>query len=400
MFRLGVSEYIRNTWYNIVVILIMVAMMCMTVIFVSNVDRQTRLYRLTSEYIDGNSIFLNYSTEEDWNVLNKVEKIMSSQTTTAWINNIDNSRFKLLVYSDDFMKFLSPRLDEGQFPYKKKLDEDVIPVVISHNHFGISKGDIISIKVFTNSEDAININVYIAGILSDGQSVASLSGNVLEDMNYEDFFEIYNYEQTGEVIMITTKEELYKISNNIMLFNYNSIVKFEENITQEEREANINAVKQYERERFKVSSVDAYPETDTIIKWNKEIFNSILIKNIPLTVAIFILVLTCIAGIVSIKTYRSARYFGILYICGMHYKKAAVITGVEMLTNCGIALMLTMSILKIQSKLKIFGTINCDINIITVLILIVIISITVVFSMVMARRCLKENTAVEILRNI
>ena len=253
MFRLGVSEYIRNTWYNIVVILIMAAMMCMTVIFVSNVDRQTRLYRLTSEYIDGNSIFLNYSTEEDWKVLNKVEKIMSSQTTTAWINNIDNSRFKLLVYSDDFMKFLSPRLDEGQFPYKKKLDEDVIPVVISHNHFGISKGDIISIKVFTNSEDAININVYIAGILSDGQSVASLSGNVLEDMNYEDFFEIYNYEQTGEVIMITTKEELYKISNNIMLFNYNSIVKFEENITQEEREANINAVKQYERERFKVS---------------------------------------------------------------------------------------------------------------------------------------------------
>ena len=83
----------------------------------------------------------------------------------------------------------------------------------------------------------------------------------------------------------------------------------------------------------------------------------------------------------------------------MHYKKAAVITGVEMLTNCGIALMLTMSILKIQSKLKIFGTINCDINVITVLTLIVIISITVVFSMVMARRCLKDNTALEILRN-
>lgn len=399
MFRLGVSEYIRNTWYNIVVILIMVAMMCVTAIFVSNVDRQTRLYRLTSEYIDSNSIFLNYSTEEDWKVLNKVEKIMSSQTTTAWIKNVENSRFKLLVYSKDFMKYLSPRLDEGQFPYKKQLDNDIIPVIISHNPYGISTGDTISIEVFTNSEEAINIKVYIAGILSDGQNVASLSGNVLEDMTYEDFFETYNYEQTGEIIMITTKEELSKISDNIMLFNYNSIVKFQENITQEERKANINAVKKYERERFKASSVDVYPETDTIIKWNKEIFNSILIKNIPLTVAIFILVLTCIAGIVSIKTYRSARYFGILYICGMHYKNAIVITGVEMLTNCGIALMLSVSILKIQSKLKVLGIINCDINIITVLILVVISIITVVFSMLMARKSLKENTAIEILRN-
>lgn len=400
MFRLGINEYVRNTWYNIITVFIMVAMMCVTVVFISNVDRQTRLYRLTSEYIDSNSIFLNYSTKEDWKLLNKVEKIMSSQTTTSWIKNVENSRFQLLVYSDDFMKYLSPRLDEGQFPYKKQLDNDIIPVVISHNPYGISTGDVISIEVFTNSEKAININVYIAGILSDGQSVASLSGNVLEDMTYEDFFETYNYEQTGEVIMITSKDELSKISDDIMLFNYNSIVKFEESITEEEYEANINAVKEYERERFKVSSVDVYPDTDTVIKWNKELFNSILIKNIPLTIAIFILVLTCIAGIVSIKTYRSTRYYGILYTCGMNYRTAVMITGIEMLANCCLALMLSVSILKIQSKLKIFGVINCDINIVTVSVLIVSCIITVVFSMLMTGRSLKENTAVEILRNI
>lgn len=400
MFRLGINEYVRNTWYNIITVFIMVAMMCVTVVFISNVDRQTRLYRLTSEYIDSNSIFLNYSTKEDWKLLNKVEKIMSSQTTTSWIKNVENSRFQLLVYSDDFMKYLSPRLDEGQFPYKKQLDNDIIPVVISHNPYGISTGDVISIEVFTNSEKTININVYIAGILSDGQSVASLSGNVLEDMTYEDFFETYNYEQTGEVIMITSKDELSKISDDIMLFNYNSIVKFEENITEEEYEANINAVKEYERERFKVSSVDVYPDTDTVIKWNKELFNSILIKNIPLTIAIFILVLTCIAGIVSIKTYRSTRYYGILYTCGMNYRTAVMITGIEMLANCCLALMLSVSILKIQSKLKIFGVINCDINIVTVSVLIVSCIITVVFSMLMTGRSLKENTAVEILRNI
>lgn len=400
MFRLGINEYVRNTWYNIITVFIMVAMMCVTVVFISNVDRQTRLYRLTSEYIDSNSIFLNYSTKEDWKLLNKVEKIMSSQTTTSWIKNVENSRFQLLVYSDDFMKYLSPRLDEGQFPYKKQLDNDIIPVVISHNPYGISTGDVISIEVFTNSEKTININVYIAGILSDGQSVASLSGNVLEDMTYEDFFETYNYEQTGEVIMITSKDELSKISDDIMLFNYNSIVKFEENITEEEYEANINAVKEYERERFKVSSVDVYPDTDTVIKWNKELFNSILIKNIPLTIAIFILVLTCIAGIVSIKTYRSTRYYGILYTCGMNYRTAVMITGIEMLANCCLALMLSVSILKIQSKLKIFGVINCDINIVTVSVLIVSCIITVVFSMLMTGRSLKENTAVETLRNI
>ena len=84
----------------------------------------------------------------------------------------------------------------------------------------------------------------------------------------------------------------------------------------------------------------------------------------------------------------------------MNYRTAVMITGIEMLANCCLALMLSVSILKIQSKLKIFGVINCDINIITVSVLIIFCIITVVFSMLMTGRSLKENTAVEILRNI
>ena len=57
MFRFGLSEYIRNCWFNICIILIMILMMLISVIFISNVEEETKIHRLASKYIDEDSIF-------------------------------------------------------------------------------------------------------------------------------------------------------------------------------------------------------------------------------------------------------------------------------------------------------------------------------------------------------
>ena len=57
MFRFGISEYIRNWWFNLCVVLIMVVMMLISTIFISNIEEETKIYRLANKYIDEDSIF-------------------------------------------------------------------------------------------------------------------------------------------------------------------------------------------------------------------------------------------------------------------------------------------------------------------------------------------------------
>ncbi len=116
MLRLGVSEYIRNTWYNIVVVLIMTAMLVTSVVFISNVDKQTRLYRLTSPYIDEDSIFLMSSREDVLSSLTQVEKIYITTSISGTLQYEEDVLLQNLIYTEEMMDYIRPRLDEGVQP--------------------------------------------------------------------------------------------------------------------------------------------------------------------------------------------------------------------------------------------------------------------------------------------
>ena len=124
-----------------------------------------------------------------------------------------------------------------------------------------------------------------------------------------------------------------------------------------------------------------------------------LLKYIPLSVIVFVLLSICITGMVTIKTARSTRYYGILYTCGMQYRVAQFMTGVEMGMNCLIAVIFTVSLLEIQNNLKLVGEINCSLELPELMAMVLICAVLILWSVFTARGILKENTPVEILKD-
>ena len=85
-------------------------------------------------------------------------------------------------------------------------------------------------------------------------------------------------------------------------------------------------------------------------------------------------------------------------MCGMHYNNAVLLTGVEMVMNSILAVCVTKVLVWLQQKFELVGTINCSPGKMTWIILGVIIGFTIVLSMAMVRKNLKENTPVEVVK--
>lgn len=403
MFKLGMKEYIRNCWYNIVTVFILVVMIVAISIFMSNIEKKTVMYRLVDEYMDENSVVVQLAFEDITYKLHKVDKSMFTRKMNVALTEEGkyDGQKEMVIYSDSQMKYLSPRLDEGVLPDKVDKGANVISVAISENPFGLKAGDTTTMRVINRDDTESIVNVYIAGVISEGQKVPYMSLNEqnVTYVSYENFFETYSYEQTDTVIIVIPEKELVKFPKDVFLNYKLGIINFEDDITDEEFEENLNIIREYEGQIHKFALVDSYPKASEIMKLSDELMNMELKKYIPLTIAVFVLLLTCIVGIVSIKAYGNIKYYAVLHILGMNYKNGVALVALEMLFNCGLAVFIGKVIINLQQKYKIVGEINCYPGSLTWVILVGMLGVVVGFSMMRVRRILKENTVVGLLKD-
>ena len=403
MLKLGFKEYIRNSWYNIMTVFILVTMMIAVVIFMSNIERQTSLYRLTAKYLGENSIIVDFAYEDISKALSKVEDVMYTREMNVAISESDKfDMYKhMTVYSETQMDMLPPRLEAGVLPKEIDKGKEYISVLVSKNPYGLKTGDTTVMRAIDVDGNEVKINLYITGVITEGQSIPYMpvgEEQNLSYMSYENFFATYSYEQSDIMLIIIPEKELDKIEKELF-FNYRmAIIKYDDSITEEEYEKNFEVVKDYEKQYYNFSKVDTFPESEKIIENSKQILNATLKKYVPLTVATVVLILTCIAGITSIKTYNNRKYFGILHMCGMHYNNAVILTGIEMVINSIWAVVLTKVLVWVQQKYELVGIINCNPGTLTWMILGIIIVFTILLSMGMVRKNLRENTPVEVVK--
>ena len=403
MFKLGMKEYIRNCWYNIVTVFILVVMIVAISIFMSNIEKKTVMYRLVDEYMDENSVVVQLAFEDITYKLHKVDKSMFTREMNVALTEegkFDGQK-EMVIYSDSQMNYLSPRLDEGVLPDKVDKGANVISVAISENPFGLKAGDTTTMRVINRDDTESIVNVYIAGVISEGQKVPYMSLNEqnVTYVSYENFFETYSYEQTDTVIIVIPEKELVKFPKDVFLNYKLGIINFEDDITDEEFEENLNIIREYEGQIHKFALVDSYPKASEIMKLSDELMNMELKKYISFTIAVFVLLLTCIVGIVSIKAYGNIKYYAVLHILGMNYKNGVALVALEMLFNCGLAVFIGKVIINLQQKYKIVGEINCYPGSLTWVILVGMLGVVVGFSMMRVRRILKENTVVGLLKD-
>lgn len=397
------GKYVRNIWFNVVSVLIITVTIMMSTIYISNITAQTKLYRLVSPYLNENSIFMEIPESEfDINSLTKLEKTLMTKCLACHSNEMDVR--KCHVYNSEVMSVMPPRLSDGRQIGTVDMNDDRIEVLISDNVKSYGVGDEITIKypyvdLETMIESEIDIKCEIVGVIAEGQKLFINSGEGDKDVSikgYEDLYLTYSYEQIGSIIMITTEEQLSKLDLELYYLCHNAIFKFEEDITKEERAANQLKVTKYETDRGRsATNLQASLLTEKMEADHR----NIILKYVPLTIGMIILVTVCVVGIISIKNAKSMRYYSTLYICGMNSTKAVILCGRDMLINCIIATALGITLMTVQNKMEIIDTINCEIGALQVLTIIVLSVIMILMSMSVTNTVMKERSPMDILKD-
>lgn len=389
MTKFGISEYIRNFWFNLCSILLLIVMMILTTGMISNIDEKAGMYKIARKYMDYDSMYLAAVEKQNIEELQEMGDVNFVQTFGG-----EYGASKLIrgcIYTDEIMKNLRPKLEYGKYPDKVTTDDSTIKALISDNPYGIKAGDTLTLNVDGSS---VPVNVYVTGVIKEGQRLYICLNKTFINMSYEDFFPVYSYEQTEDVWLIIPESEAGKLPETMSYLCDNVMINPKGTLTEQERDTIYNRIADYD-----ITGSSPYPEPAELVNRNNTMFKIEFMKYIPLSVVTIVLLCISIIGIVNIKTAKSTRYYGIMYAYGMRYKKAQIIEGVSMTFNCGLAVIFTVSLIKLQQKMEFFGEINCNLNMPQIITITGICIIIIFFSMFAAKGVLKEHTPVQILKN-
>ena len=392
MIKFGISEYIRNFWFNLFSILLLIVMMILTTGMISNIDEKAGMYKLARKYMDYDSMYLASVEGKYIEELKEIGDVNYVQTIEGDCGI--SKPIRGCVYTNEIMKNMKPKLEYGTYPDKVTVDGNTVKALISDNPYGIKAGDTFTYSVSTLDEP-VQVNVYVTGVIKEGQRLYISLSDIFLNMSYEDFFPVYSYEQTEDVRLIIPESEISKMPEAMTASLYNNVmINPKGELTQEERDTIYDRIVDYD-----ITGESPYPEPAELVNRNSNMFKIDLMKYIPLSVVTVLLLCISIIGIVNIKTAKSTRYYGIMYAYGMRYKKAQIMEGVSMTFNCGLAVIFTVSLIKLQQKLEFFGEINCNLNMPQVITIIGICFIIILCSVFAAKGVLKEHTPVQILKN-
>lgn len=185
MTKFGISEYIRNFWFNLCSILLLIVMMILTTGMISNIDEKAGMYKIARKYMDYDSMYLASIENKNIEELKEIGDVNYVQTIGGDCGT--NKLIRGCVYSREIMKNMKPKLEYGTYPDKVTVDSNTVKALISANPYGIKAGDTFTYSVSTLGE-SVPVNVYVTGVIKEGQRLYITLNKTFINMSYEDFF--------------------------------------------------------------------------------------------------------------------------------------------------------------------------------------------------------------------
>ena len=380
MLRFGIREYIRNFWFNFFIIVILLVMMLISTVLVSKIDDQTGPYRLAKKYMDEDSMFLSSVLYEDMDELKQYGELLAVRVFDGSVVDMW-SDIRASVYPEEVTNELRHRLDPGTYSESVSTDDDRVHVLISHNPYGIKEGDTFTYEVLTIDGKRLEFQVYVDGVLSEGQRLYTELHHTSRDMTYEDFFPVYSYEQTEQVRMIIPERELKKVpEENIFSFYCNVMINPEGDLTEEERNEIWKKIKKYDFDYSSIGILSPYPKAEELVERNRIPYKNILMTYLPLCIIIILLFSISVIGVVIIKTEKTTRCYGSMNTYGKQYWTSLLTTELEMVFNCVMAFMVTVVLFTLQKIFHIVDGISFNLDTMELVVLAVICVVTIVTS--------------------
>lgn len=398
MIQLSVKEYLKNKWFNFFSIILLISMILSSVILISTMEKQTRLYRMLKPYMGDKGIYGATVDDECIESLQRVDKVFAGSVTYCSLN--DNEVAEMLVYDKRVERYFKPVLSEGGWLRENPQSEDMISAVISNNNLGIKTGDVITVRVTSQNGEEEQRQIYISGVFSDGQKIYNTEVYLHSDFKFSEMFDTYSYEQLDGIVLITNMKEYDKWKDSVVTRLYKPIIRFEDGITEEEMSYNVEVLDDYHSEISGLKgNIGEINDLGAISKRSRREMRSLYVSYIPLVMVAFILVCLGIIGINTVKTALNTKYFAKLYLCGMNWYHNMIFVTFEMIINCIAAFFLSVVIIYILRLFGIFGRVYAEIHARQAGFIILMCVAIIIVSLLMVCKVMHENSPVDILKD-
>lgn len=400
MIKLGIREYVRHFWMNLLSVVILSVMMISIMILVTTILKQTRLYRLIRPYLGEKGIVAESMDDEHIGEMQAVDKILMSSDTSADVSVRGKSEIiPMSIYDSYIEKYMEPIMKEGRWVSKIRGKKGQIAAVISENSLGIGSGDTVKAEFTTKEGKRIKAMLYISGIFCDGQKIYSQGTRIDKRDDYREYFNTHSFYQSGEIQLITTREQLGAYYENVDRICTTAFIKYNDSITELQLKYNNMILERISNDKGDPPGYyKSYMSAKELLRVSKRAVKDMLTTYVPLIISDFVLICICILGIVAVKTAGSMGYYGKLYLCGMRWTYGIRLSGMQMCLNCIFSMILAFIMSFIQNRYSVFGRIFIETGGIQFICLLTISIVTIGLSVLVSWMIINENTPVEIIR--
>lgn len=390
IFRLGVKEFIRNIYLNILTILQLTVTFILVILLVSSVASRLRLYKPFSQDFQskGAIIHTNSSPDPDsffWRkeeIINKYPFI--KDITGLYVASIDTNNYPLNIwaYDDKIVENFTPILEEGSW-IGTSLDSGELKAVISQNNYGIKVGDVIQGKTFNNTEE-IDIAIEIIGVLREGANIVGSGGIDINNDDYRSFYTSYNFSQEEVPLLLMSIDSLERNNINSSLAN-KALVTFYSDAGSEE-------LAELSRDFMLIDMEEINERSITYI--SKQLY--ILL---PIIICILILVIVSSFSISLINAKRQLKNYGIYYMCGSRWLQCGLINLVSSFMTLLFSILLSFTVLLGFYVIGSFDEIVIEFGLYQFLACLIVALIQLAFSSIAPFISINKTTAKEVISN-
>ncbi|MCD7742426.1 MAG: hypothetical protein LUI06_09500 [Ruminococcus sp.] len=381
MFKAAFKLMKRNICANAFVCLQLIVTLVLAIICVSSVLSKIEYYLplrnlLSSDGVcafTGSALFESFDFEEVENSSDNIDNVYGSAACELYASN-DSNNTCVYAYNDNMISLYTPSMSSGKWDDIAK-GNGIISSYTDKYHVG----DTITLY----DDKGARLSFPIVGILAENEKVINTSAISNEIYDFNDLYE----ETNGTKLYISTscadKNEISYNPSGVMFVSY------KDGLTDNEKSELHRTL---------------YTFSGNLIGLNDELnvnslsyIRSDILLILPVCICILVLAIISSAAAAVIQTKSSLRTYSIFYVCGSKWSQCLQISLINNTVICVISLAISMLAAKIINESKLFNVI-CDLDLWQIAICIVILIISIVFSICLPIGILAGSTAGDILK--
>lgn len=410
MITLGINEFIMNIRRNILVIVQMIAIYMISIFVISAFQEQYSLYDGMSDVLDDTgavmtSAFPMHRTDNIvtydglMSLLDKVDDIVVTYYYNVFLedyshNDITAGLEMQIISNDPKLITYKPKLLDGTWCEDAPYKEGVINIIISNNSpVGFKVGDTISID---------NLTFYITGIYDSEELIYGYSGSSKgKETNYLHFYDSVKNAYSNKPIpvpepflAVASYEDVEKLINPLKTAFGKVVIDFEDDITEEEYQENLNKIKDYYGH---VENQDIYNSKIIYDNTMAHLEMKLLPMFILLAIIFFILIVSMLTASAVNVLYEKKNY-GIYFVCGNDWKKTFVISAIHWISVSVISIIIAVSGCLLMKAFGKFEQLTLSFTGTHVWVILGITIVTLIISMILPYNMLRKIQPVSILK--